>query len=100
MSPYVQPWYGEMPKIIFDRKSSVTCKQFHEKCGLCNTSSSPKCLKIGKDYTEAEVVELFGPCINKNGYRYYFLDDEKLIAKVEALWMIDTKRPKCLTRAS
>jgi hypothetical protein len=34
------------------------------------------------------VVEFFGACINKNGYMYYFLDDEKLIAKVEALWMI------------
>jgi hypothetical protein len=55
---------------------------------LCDIGPLPKHLKIGKNYTKAKVVELFGPYINNNGYMYCFSDDEKLITKVEVLWMI------------
>jgi hypothetical protein len=45
-------------------------------------------LSIGKDCTKEEVQALFGPYNTKNGYCYYFSDDEKFIANIENLWMI------------
>lgn len=88
MSLYVQPMNGEVLEIVFDRKSPVIHKQFHEKYRLCNIGPLPKHLKIGKYCIEVKVVELFGPCINNNEYKYCFSNDEKLIAKVERLWVI------------
>jgi len=70
MSLYVQPMYDEVLEIIFDRKSPIIHKQFHKKYRLCNSGPLLKHLKIGKDCIEVKVVELFGPCINNNGYKY------------------------------
>jgi hypothetical protein len=61
----------------------------------------PKWLKVGKDFKEHEVEALFGPCINKNGYRYTYTNDEEVIAFVEMLWMTMHQRTQvpsiCMT---
>jgi hypothetical protein len=59
---------------------------------LCNFSISPRNLKIGKEVEESKVEALFGPCIFKNEYKYFFNDDEKLISNVETLWMVTHQR--------
>jgi hypothetical protein len=59
---------------------------------LCNFGISQKNLRIGKKVVESEVEAFFGPCIFKNGYKYFFSDDEKLISKVETLWMVTHQR--------
>jgi hypothetical protein len=51
---------------------------FAEKYNFCKIGINPKRLKIGKDYIE-EVQALFGCNNNKNGYHYWFNDDEELI---------------------
>jgi hypothetical protein len=43
---------------------------------------------------EQEVEPLFGPCNNKNGYRYYFSEDVEVIKRVEEIWMIVHQRPQ------
>jgi hypothetical protein len=48
----------------------------------------PKNLRIGKEVEESKVEALFEPYILKNGYKYSFSDDEKLISNVETLWMV------------
>ncbi len=55
---------------------------------LLNIRPSPKALKLGVDYSEEEVLELFGPLISKNEYRYCFSDNQELVKCVEELWMI------------
>jgi len=42
-------------------------------------------LKLGKYIEDVEVKRLFKSCLNKNNYRYFGLEDEKLIAMVENL---------------
>ncbi len=59
-------------------------KEFVEKYGLCNKGLNPKHLKLGK-YIEDVEVEKFKSCINKNNYRYFWLDDDEFIAKAENL---------------
>lgn len=66
---YVDPIYSEQPTIVFDRINLVSRKVFVEKYGLCNEGANPKRLKIGVHIEEADVEQLFGPCINRNGYR-------------------------------
>jgi hypothetical protein len=72
----------------FLTKNIIFQRQFIETYGLCNKGLSPKCLKLCKDFEKAKVEKVFGPCINKNGYRYTWYGDEKIIAEVESLWMI------------
>jgi hypothetical protein len=48
----------------------------------------PKNLRIGKEVVESKVEAFFGPYIFRNGYKYSFSDDEKLISNVETLWMV------------
>ncbi len=79
------PIYKEQPNLIFDRKHIVTWKEFVKKYGLCNKGLNPKHLKLGKYIEDVEVEKLFKSCINKNNYRYFWLEDEKLIAKAEHL---------------
>jgi hypothetical protein len=86
LSYYVNPLYGEKPKIIFDKKNKISWKSFWEKYGI-----TPKRLKIGKEIEEEEVVALFGPC-SCNGYNNYHNEDETLIARVKTLWMIMHQR--------
>jgi hypothetical protein len=45
-------------------------------------------IKIGKHLKEADIEEIFGPYINRNGYRYAHSDDEALITQVETQYMI------------
>ncbi len=52
---------------------------------LCNIGPLPKALKLGVDYSEEEILELFGPLISKNDYRYYFNDNQELVKCVEEL---------------
>jgi hypothetical protein len=49
-------------------------------------------LKLSKDFEETKVEEVFGPCINKNGYRHTWCGDEKIIIEVESFWMIIHQR--------
>jgi len=63
---------------------SIFVEQYH----ICGKGSSLKCLKLGKDFEEGKVEALFGPSINRNGYRYSWSNDEMLIVKVKNLWMI------------
>jgi hypothetical protein len=78
------PFYEEQPNLIFDRKHIITWKEFVEKYRLCNKGLYPKHLKLGK-YIEDVEVEKFKSCINKNNYRYFWLDDDEFIAKAENL---------------
>jgi hypothetical protein len=55
---YVHPLFVNPPKIIFDRKIPLTCKQFVDAYGLCSIRPFPKNLKLGLDYTKEEVLEL------------------------------------------
>jgi hypothetical protein len=48
--------------------------------------------KIGKEVEESKVEALFELFILKNGYKYSFSDDEKLISSVETLWMVTHQR--------
>jgi hypothetical protein len=67
-------------------KVPLTRKKF--AYGLCSIGPSPKTLKLGLDYTEQEVLELFGPFTNKNGYCYSFNNNLELVKHIEKLWMI------------
>jgi hypothetical protein len=49
-------------------------------------------LKLSRDFEETKVEKVFGPCINKNGYRYTWCGDEKIIIEVESFWMIIHQR--------
>jgi hypothetical protein len=49
-------------------------------------------LKLGRDFEEAKVENVFGSCINKNGYQYTWCGDEEIIVEVESLWMIIHQR--------
>jgi hypothetical protein len=73
ISTWVEPLYGAKPNIIFDRKQFVSKQQFTYTYGICIKDPSPKCLKLGKDFEEEEVENIFGPCINRNGYHYTWL---------------------------
>jgi len=88
---------GDPPKIIFDRKVPLTRKQFAKVYGLCNIGPSPKKLKLGLDYIEKKVLELFKPLTKKNGYHYSFNNNLELVKHIEELWMIAHHRMKMLT---
>jgi hypothetical protein len=79
------PLYKEQLNLIFDKKHVVTWKEFVEKYGLRNEGLNSKHLKLGKYIEDVEVKRLFKSCINKNNYRYFWLEDEKLIANMENL---------------
>ncbi len=78
VSTWVEPLYGEKPKIIFDKKNVVSRTLMFEKYGFCYQGLSPKQLRIGRDLEEAKVEALFGPNISKNVYRYCHKNDEDL----------------------
>jgi hypothetical protein len=80
------------PKKKFDKKNLISWKQFFKKYALCNFGISPKNLRIRKKVVESEVEAFFGPCIFKNGDKYSFSDDEKLISNVKTLWMVTHQR--------
>ena len=48
---------------------------------------NPKQIRVPRDCTNDEVVALFGPTVGKNGHHYTECKDEKLIARIENLWM-------------
>jgi hypothetical protein len=79
------PLYKEQLNLIFDKKHVVTWKKFVEKYGLRNEGLNSKHLKLGKYIEDVEVKRLFKSFINKNNYRYFWLEDEKLIANMENL---------------
>ncbi len=79
------PVYKEQLNLIFDKKHIVTWKKFVEKYGLCNEGLNSKHLKLGKYIEDVEVKRLFKSCMNKNNYRYFWLEDEKVIANMENL---------------
>jgi hypothetical protein len=89
--------YGDPPKIIFDKKVPLTCKKFAKVYGLCNIGPSPKKLKLGLNSIEKQVLELFKPFTNKNGYHYSFNNNPKLVKHIEELWMITHHCVKMLT---
>jgi len=82
------PLFADPPKIIFDRKVPLTCKQSVKAYGLGSIEPSPKKLKLGLNYIKEEVLELFGPFTNKNGYHYNFNNNLELVKHIEELWMI------------
>jgi hypothetical protein len=43
------------------------------------------------DFQKENVEKIFGTCHNKNGYRYTWFEDEKIIGEIEGLCMIWTK---------
>jgi hypothetical protein len=51
-------------------------------------------LKLGKDFEEEEVENIFRPCINRSGYHYTWSSDEQLITEVERVWMITHHKTK------
>lgn len=79
------PLYKEQLNLIFDKKHIVTWKKIVEKYGLCNEGLNSKHLKLGKYIEDVEVKRLFKSCMNKNYYRYFWLEDEKVIANMENL---------------
>ena len=56
--------------------------------GLCKQKQAPKRLKVGRDCTDEEIEEMFGPIVGKNSYRYNHTSDEELCKQVERMWMI------------
>jgi hypothetical protein len=59
VSCYIGPLYGTIPKIIFDKKTKFSRKNFLEKYSIFNEGLLPKNLRIGKEQHE-EVEALFG----------------------------------------
>ena len=85
---YVAPIYASAPDLFPLRKDGgYTRKEFHDKYGLEVFGLSPKQLRCPDDCSEQELVDFFGPLINKNGFRYMGLEDVNLIAKIELRWM-------------
>ncbi len=71
-------------KFIFNQKFPITCKQSTKVYDLNKTRPCPKRLKLRLDYSKEEFWnQLFGPIVNKNGYKYCFSDDEKLIKHIK-----------------
>jgi len=65
---------------------------------LNNIRPCPNILKLKFDYSKEEFWnQLFGPTINKNGYKYCFSDDEKLIKHIKEQWMVMHQHPKVLS---
>jgi hypothetical protein len=89
VSSWVDPLYGTPPKIIFDKKPLPSRKEIFDKfVDLYSKRPTPKHLKVGRDFLEKKVEAIFGPSINRNGYRYCHTNDEELIARVENLFMV------------
>lgn len=85
---YVAPVYAKTPNLFPLRKDrGYTRKEFHEKYGLETLRLSPKQLKCPDDCTEDELIQFFGPIINKNGFRYMGVEDVVLITAIELRWM-------------
>jgi hypothetical protein len=57
---------------------------------------NPKQVRCPQDYSEADVLVVFGPYVGKNGHNYMFSGDEELITYIELLWMIIHQKPKVL----
>lgn len=91
-SSFVDPILATQPTIIFDRVTVPSRKQFQETYGLCNDGPNPKKLRIDVHISEAEEESLFGPCINRSGYRYDRFDHEWLIRECEEKYMICHQR--------
>jgi hypothetical protein len=90
--------FAEPLKLIFNQKLPVTCKQFAKVYDLNNIRPCPNILKLKFDYSKEEFWnQLFGPTINKNGYKYCFSDDEKLIKHIKEQWMVMHQHPKVLS---
>ena len=88
VSGYAAPVYAKAPDLFPLRKDrGYTQKEFHEKYGLELFGLSPKQLKCPDDCTEDELIDYFGPVINKNGFRYMDVEDVALITKIELRWM-------------
>ena len=80
--------FVEQPNIIFNGINPISKRMFTEKYGSCNRGQTPKHLKIGRDYTNAEVDEMFGPLVEKHSYCYNHTGDEELCKRVERMCMI------------
>lgn len=88
-SGYAYPIYGEAPELFEEHASrSYTKEEFAEKYILDCGGMNPKHIRVPRDCTNDEVVALFGPTVGKNGHHYTECKDEKLIARIENLWMI------------
>ena len=61
---------------------------FVKRYGLWHSGLNPNQVRVPRDITNEEVGSVFGPSENKNGYCYLEYKDEKLIARIENLWMI------------
>lgn len=86
-SSWVDPLYASQPKILWDRKTVVTCEWFAEKYKLHNNGITSKHIKISQHLEEADVESLFGLQQNGNGYRYSQCTEE-FVRRVETMWMI------------
>jgi len=82
---YVDPYYAEVPELVFDGCNLVLRKTFAEKYSLCSKGAKPKRLMIGLHLKEEDVEKYFGPLINRNGYKFNYIEDEELIREVEHL---------------
>ena len=69
------------------RDRGYTRKKFHKKYGLEVFGLLPKQLQCPDDCTEQDLIDFFGPVINKNSFRYLGLEDVDLITKIELRWM-------------
>jgi hypothetical protein len=49
VSCYIDPLYGTIPKIIFDKKTEPSQENFLEKSCISNEGLLPKNLRIGKE---------------------------------------------------
>ena len=86
---YANPLYGEVPELFEDDGSrAFTRSDFAAKYKLIWTGLNPKQVRVPRDCTHEEVMKLFGPRDTKNGHQYVDCKDEKLIARIENLWMI------------
>ncbi len=91
VSSWTKPFYKAQPQLLFDKKKPISQGSFATKYNFYNDDISPKCLRIGTNLEEAKVEALFGP-YSKNGYRYSWSEDEKLIAHVKNYQMITHQR--------
>jgi hypothetical protein len=53
-------------------KKRYSCGDFAEKYGLCHTGMNPKQVRCPRDFSEQDVLALFGPYVEKNGHKTLF----------------------------
>ncbi len=83
---FLPPLYAKVPETCDGHP--LFHKDFVEKYDLCSEGLCPKCIKVSKDVTLEDVLNIFGQVVNRNGYNYVHCENPELVAKVEILLMI------------